>query len=35
LYDHFLEEHDKYYITHRSDERSSLSYTDTAGMLTE
>lgn len=35
VYNYFLRERDKYYITHRNAKKSSLSYFDTAKMLTE
>ncbi|MGC8631607.1 MAG: helix-turn-helix domain-containing protein [Thermoprotei archaeon] len=35
VYNRFLEERDKYYISHRDAEKSSLSYLDTQGMLVD
>ncbi|WP_449461597.1 helix-turn-helix domain-containing protein [Tardisphaera miroshnichenkoae] len=33
VYNHFLEERDKYYISHKDTEKSSLDYLDTQNML--
>ncbi|MGC8663251.1 MAG: helix-turn-helix domain-containing protein [Thermoplasmata archaeon] len=35
VYNHFLEERDRYYITHKDAEKSSFNYIDTQTMLLE
>ncbi|MDP8012425.1 MAG: RNA-guided endonuclease InsQ/TnpB family protein [Thermoplasmata archaeon] len=35
VYNHFLEERDRYYITHKDADKSSLNYLDTQTMLVE
>ncbi len=35
VYNHFLKERDEYYVTHRDAKKSSLSYIDTAKILTK
>lgn len=35
VYNHFLEKRDRYYITHKDAEKSSMNYLDTQNMLIE